>query len=209
MQDRVIEFLVPYLEQFGYWALFLITFLETSAFLGLVAPGEALIVLCGFYAYRGVLDPWLVGAIAAVGAVLGDQVGYLLGRKYGHGLIRRFGRYFFFDEKRVVATERYYQKHGGKTVFFGRFMSILRSFGPVVAGISKMRWRTFFLWSLASCIVWGIVFTVIGYFFGKSWEIIDQYMGWGGIVAFVFGAGVVLWLLHRKHEKELEEEFGS
>jgi undecaprenyl-diphosphatase len=206
MQDRIIEFLVPYLDQFGYPTLFVLTFLETSAFLGLVAPGEAIIVLCGFYAYRGILDPWLVGLVAMTGAALGDQVGYLLGRTYGHGLIRRFGRFFFFSEKRLLATERYYQKHGGKTVFIGRFMSILRSFGPVVAGISRMRYRTFVAWSVPSCIVWGIVFTVIGYFFGKSWEVIDRYAGWGGAIAFVLGVIAVLWFLHRKREKELEEE---
>ena len=108
MHERILEFLVPYLQQFGYPTLFLITFLETSAFLGLIAPGETIIVLCGFYAYRDVLDPWAVGGIAIAGAVLGDQVGYLLGRTYGHGLIRRFGRFFFFDEKRLRATQKYY-----------------------------------------------------------------------------------------------------
>lgn len=209
MQERILEFLIPYIQQFGYPTLFVITFLETSAFLGLVAPGETVIVLCGFYAYRGVLDPWVVGLIAIVGAILGDQVGYLLGRTYGHGLIRRFGKYFFFSEKRVVATERYYHKHGGKTVFLGRFMSILRSFGPVVAGISRMRYRTFVSWSVASCIVWGITFTLIGYFFGKSWEVIEGYMGWGGVVAFVLGIALVLWVLHRRREKELEEELSE
>jgi undecaprenyl-diphosphatase len=209
MQDRIIDFLVPYLDQFGYPTLFVLTFLETSAFLGLVAPGEAIIVLCGFYAYRGILDPWLVGLVAMTGAALGDQVGYLLGRTYGHGLIRRFGRFFLFSEKRLLATERYYEKHGGKTVFIGRFMSILRSFGPVVAGISRMRYRTFVAWSVPSCIVWGIVFTVIGYFFGKSWEVIDRYAGWGGAIGFVLGVIAVLWFLHRKRERELEEELGD
>ncbi len=209
MQERILEILIPFLEQFGYPTLFVITFLETSAFLGLIAPGEAVIVLCGFYAYRGVLDPWVVGAVSIVGAILGDQVGYLLGRTYGHGLVRRFGKYFLFSEKRLVATERFYTKHGGKTVFLGRFMSILRSFGPVVAGISAMRYRTFLAWSMASCIVWGIAFTLIGYFFGKSWEIIEGYMGWGGAVAFVLGVIAVLWFLHRKREKELDEELGE
>lgn len=209
MTERILEFLVPYLQQYGYATLFLLTFLETSAFLGLVAPGETIIVLCGFYAYRGVLDPWLVGAIASTSAVLGDQVGYLLGRRFGRGMMRRFGKYVLLDEKRLRATEKYYQKHGGKTVFFGRFMSILRSFGPVVAGISRMKWSTFFLWSFASCVVWGITFTIIGYFFGKSWAVIEEYLGWGGVVAFVAGVALVLWFLHRKHSQKLEEEFGG
>lgn len=207
MQDRIVEFLVPYLSQYGYLTLFLLTFLETSAFLGLIAPGETIIVLCGFYAYRGVLDVWLVGGVAAVGAFAGDQVGYLMGRTYGHGVVSRFGKYFLFDEKRLRATERYYMKHGRKTVFIGRFMSILRSFGPVVAGISRMKYGAFVLWSALSCIVWAATFTIVGFFFGKSWSIIDRYLGMGGIVAFVIGIAIVLIILHRKHEHELEEEY--
>jgi undecaprenyl-diphosphatase len=206
VQERILDFLVPYLNQYGYATLLLLTFLETSAFLGLVAPGETIIVLCGFYAYRGVLDPWIVGAVAIGGAILGDQAGYLLGRTYGHGLIKRFGKYVLFDVKRLRATERYYERHGGKTVLIGRFTSILRSFGPVVAGISRMPYSTFLRWSVISCIIWGATFTILGYFFGKSWQVIEEYLGWGGVVAFVIGVAVVLWFLHRKREHELEEE---
>jgi undecaprenyl-diphosphatase len=162
-------------------------------------------VLCGFYAYRGVLDPWAVAVLAMLGAMGGDQVGYLIGRKFGYGVVDRFGKYFFFDEKRLRMTERFYENHGGKTVFLGRFMSILRSFGPVVAGISGMPYSRFLPWSVLSCIIWGAVFTLIGYFFGASWDIIERYMGWGGAVGFVLGIALLLWVFHRKREHELEE----
>lgn len=209
MQDRILELLVPYLNQYGYLTLLVLTFLETSAFLGLIAPGETIIVLCGFYAYRGVLDPWAVGAVAILGAILGDQVGYVVGRTFGHELIRRFGKYVLFDVRRLRATERYFERHGGKTVFVGRFTSLLRSFGPVVAGISRMRYRTFLLWSVISCIIWGSTFAVLGYFFGASWEVIEEYLGWGGAVAFVLGLLIVLFLLHRRREHELDLEVGE
>ena len=209
MQERILEFLLPYLSSYGYLTLFLVTFLETSAFLGLIAPGETIIVLCGFFAFRDVLDPWAVGALAVAGAIGGDQVGYLLGRTFGYGVVDRFGKYFFFDEKRLRMTQRFYETHGGKTVFFGRFMSILRSFGPVVAGISRMPYTRFLPWSVLSCIVWGAAFTLIGYFFGASWDIVERYLGWGGAVAFAFGLILVVWLLHRKREHELEEELAS
>ena len=162
MQEQILEFLVPYLEQYGYATLLLVTFLETSGYFLLFVAVFLVIVLCGFYAFRGVLDPWLVGGIASAGAIVGDQVGYLLGRTYGHALIRRFGRYVLFDVKRLKATERYYKRHGGKTVFIGRFTSILRSFGPLVAGISHMPYATFLRWSIVSCIIWGAAFTVLG-----------------------------------------------
>lgn len=207
MQERILELLVPYLANYGYATVLLLTFLETSAFLGLVAPGETIVVLCGFYAFRGVLDPWAVGALATAGAIAGDQVGYLLGRKYGHGLVTRFGKYVFFDQKRLIATERYYDRHGGKTVFLGRFMALLRSFGPVVAGISRMKYTTFLSWSVVSCVLWAATFTVLGYFFGKSWELIEEYLGWGGALAFLVGIVAVLWFLHRKRKQEIEEEY--
>ena len=206
MQERILEFLLPFLSSYGYLTLFLVTFLETSAFLGLVAPGETIVVLCGFFAFRGVLDPWAVGALATAGAIAGDQVGYLLGRTFGYGVVDRFGKYFFFDEKRLRMTQRFYESHGGKTVFFGRFMSILRSFGPVVAGISRMPYTGFLPWSVLSCVLWGAAFTLIGYFFGASWNIVERYMGWGGAVAFALGVVLVVWVLHRKREHEMEEE---
>lgn len=209
MQERILEFVLPYLSSYGYLTLFLVTFLETSAFLGLIAPGETIIVLCGFFAFRGVLDPWSVGALAMAGAIAGDQVGYLLGRTFGYGVVDRFGKYFFFDEKRLRMTQRFYEHHGGKTVFFGRFMSILRSFGPVVAGISRMPYRGFLPWSVLSCIIWGAAFTLIGYFFGASWDIVERYLGWGGAAAFALGVLLVVWLLHRKREHDLEEELAA
>src|SRR5688572_26920452 len=150
----------------------------------------------------------MVGATSIAGAILGDQVGDLLGRTYGHGLIKRFGKYVLFDVKRLRATEHYYKRHGGKTVVIGRFTSILRSFGPLVAGISHMPYRTFLMWSIVSCIIWGAAFTVLGYFFGKSWEIIEGYMGWGGAVAFVLGVGLLAWFLHRRRKQEIAEELG-
>lgn len=207
MADRIVEILVPFLQQYGYGILFGLTLLETSAFLGLVAPGETIIVLCAFYATRGTLDVWTVWWIAMAGAVLGDQIGYALGRHYGHGLIRRFGKYVFFDVSKLERTERYYDRHGGKTVFIGRFVSLLRSFGPVVAGVSRMSYPSFLAWSVASVVVWATTFTVIGYFFGKSWEVIEEWLGWGGAVAFVVGFALVLWFLHHRGEERFEEEF--
>lgn len=209
MQERILEFIVPFLEHYGYLTLLVVTFLETSAFLGLVAPGETIIVLCGFYAFRGVLDPYTVTLVAIAGAFAGDQVGYWVGRRFGRGFLHRFGRYFLFDAKRIAATERYYDRHGAKTVFVGRFMSILRSFGPVVAGASRMSYGSFLVWSFLSCIVWGATFSLLGYFFGASWDVMHRYLGWGGAIAFVLGVVIVIWALHRKREDQLEQEMGA
>lgn len=209
MEDRILSFVVPLLGRYGYVVLFGLTFLETSAFLGLVAPGETIIVLCGFAAFRGVLDAWTVAALAAAGGFLGDQLGYLLGRTYGHGFVERFGRYVLFDRKKLRATQRFYGRHGGKTVFIGRWASLLRSFGPVVAGASHMSYPRFAVASALSVVPWAATFTLVGYYFGASWELIERYLGWGGVVAFVAAFVAVLWYLHRKSERIWEEESGG
>ena len=86
--------------------------------------------------------------------------------------------------------------------------SLANMFGPLVAGISRMPYRTFLVWSIVSCIIWGAAFTVLGYFFGKSWEIVEGYMGWGGAVAFAIGVVALVWFLHRRRGYEIAEELG-
>ena len=126
---ELLEFLSANVERFGYPFLFLVTFLETSAFLGLLAPGESAVVVCGLFASRGPLDLGAVVVVAIVGAFLGDQTGYWIGRRFGTGILERYGRYTFFDRGMQERIRRYYERHGGKTVFFGRFASFVRSFG--------------------------------------------------------------------------------
>ncbi|MFN2431412.1 MAG: DedA family protein [Gemmatimonadota bacterium] len=201
---ELIEFLRQNVERFGYPFLFLVTFLETSAFLGLLAPGESAVVLCGLFASRGPLDLWLVIAISIVGAFLGDNAGYWIGRRFGTGFLERYGRYTFFDRRNQERVRDYYVRHGGKTVFFGRFMSFVRSFGPVVAGSSRMPYGTFVLWSAVGCAAWGTLFSLVGYFFGESWELIERYMGRAGLIGFLVGASALalyVFVLRRKTDE--------
>jgi undecaprenyl-diphosphatase len=137
--DRIVDLLRPYLEPpWGYAIVFAATFLENSVGAGVIVPGETLVIIGGFYARIG--DLWLPGVatVAIVGAVLGDNLGYWIGRRYGRGFLERHGRRLFVTPERLEAAEGYYRRYGGRTVFLGRFIPVVRSVGFIVAGVAHM-----------------------------------------------------------------------
>jgi membrane protein DedA with SNARE-associated domain len=201
----VLDFMRAHVHQYGYLLLFLLTFLETSAFLGLVAPGEAAVVIAGLFASRGPLELPFVIPLAVLGAFLGDNAGYWLGRRFGSRILERYGKYAFFNRHALAQVQNYYAAHGGKTVLLGRFTSIIRSFGPFVAGSGHMPYGPFALWSAVGCVAWGTFYSLIGYFFGESWDLIEKYLGRVGLIAFLCGIGAfVLYLFVRKRRARTE-----
>ena len=94
--------------------------------------------------------------------MLGDNLGYWIGRRFGRGFIERHGRKLFITPERLVAAERFYQRHGGKTVFFGRFVPVVRSVGFIVAGVAGMEWKRFIVYDVAGAVLWGIGHSVLG-----------------------------------------------
>jgi membrane protein DedA with SNARE-associated domain len=127
-----------------------------------------MLLLSAFFAASGHLSIAGVIAAAAAGAILGDNLGYWIGRKGGRPLVRRFGRYVFVRERELATAERFFQRHGDKTVFFGRFISILRAWAAFLAGVNQMRWPVFLFYNAAGGICWSITFGVIGYFLGRT-----------------------------------------
>jgi undecaprenyl-diphosphatase len=169
MLDRIIDALRPYLSApWGYLIVGAATFLENSVGAGVIVPGETIVILGGVYAGLGELSLPIVAAVAVIGAIVGDNVGYWIGRRYGRGFLERHGRKLFVTEERLEATERYYARHGGKTVFLGRFIPVVRSVGFIVAGVSKMPWKRFLAYDIAGATIWGIGHTLIGYALGES-----------------------------------------
>lgn len=210
MLDRIIELLRPYLEPpWGYAIVFMATFLENSVGAGVIVPGETLVIIGGFYARIG--DLWLpwVATVAVVGAVLGDNLGYWIGRRYGRDFLERHGRRLFVTPARLEAAEGYYRRHGGKTVFLGRFVPVLRSVGFIVAGVAHMEWRRFIVYDVAGAILWGIGHSVLGYALGASYQRWERYLTPGGLVLLavllLLIGGSKLLAARRRVEEDLEE----
>ncbi|MCL4456603.1 MAG: bifunctional DedA family/phosphatase PAP2 family protein [Nitrospirae bacterium] len=207
MESEIIKFLFPHLNHWGYYVLFLMTFLETSAFLGLLVPGESMVVIAGLLASRGVLELGDVIWVASLGAITGDTVGYFIGYRFGEGFFLKYGKYFFFKKEYLDEAKGFFDKHGGKTVFIGRFMAWLRAFAPVVAGISRMHYSRFLFFNLAGGIVWAAIFSLLGYFVGNSWDIIKTYLGRFGIFGFIIGAVIIyLYFLFTKKRRLIKEK---
>ena len=213
MVDRIIEFLDPYLRApWGYVIVATATFLENSVGAGVIVPGETLVIVGGFYARIG--DLWVPGVafVAAVGAILGDNLGYWIGRRFGRGWLERHGRKVFVTPERLEAAERYYEEHGGKTVFLGRFIPVVRSVGFIVAGISRMEWKRFFLYDVLGSVVWAVGHTAIGYGLGASYERLERYatpFGLGLLVLLLFVVGGSKFLAARRKVSEEFEEISE
>src|SRR3954465_11102059 len=141
----ILQTLLDLFAQYGYWVVFFGVMLENG---GLPIPGETILLAAGFASALGVFHLALVMLIAATGAVIGDKIGYWVGRYYGRSFFERFGKYLFLTPARLARMDAFFAKHGSKTIFVARFITGLRVFAALFAGASKMRWTTFFLYNV-------------------------------------------------------------
>lgn len=186
----------------GYPAVFGLVGAES---LGVPLPGETALVIASIYAgdtHR--LSPWLIFAVAAVGAVLGDNIGFWIGVKGGYRLARRYGPKVRLDERKLKVARYLSDRHGAKLVFFGRFVSVLRTYAAFLAGVTRMRWPRFVLANAAGGILWAAVYTSVGYLAGRTLLHLSLAidLALGGIAVLVIVLAVVL--LRRRMAKLTE-----
>lgn len=182
------------LHTFGYPAIAFFIMIEC---MGVPIPGETMLLLASFYAAT---DPKLqivaVIASAAVGAILGDNIGYYVGRTGGRAFVAKYGRFFFVKMEHLDAAERFFNRHGAKTVFFGRFVSILRIFTAFLAGVNRMPWRTFMLYNGLGGILWstyaGLLGYIAGHYFHEHFDQVEQLSGTIGWFGFVLVALITI-----------------
>jgi membrane-associated protein len=189
-------------EVSGYPLLFLVVAAESS---GVPIPGETGLIAAAILASLGKLEIGLVIPIAALAAIVGDNIGYAIGRKGGRWLLERPGR---FQRQRVEALrtgESFFDRHGPKAVFFGRFVLGLRVWASWLAGATHMPWRSFVLWNALGGIIWATTIGLIAYFIGHSAGNAIQAFGYYGLAAVVL-AIVGAFLMHRRHRHEQQQE---
>jgi len=146
----------------GYIALAIIVFTETGLMIGFFLPGDSLLVTAGLFAAKGDLNIWFLVVLLSTCAILGDALGYYIGWKLGPALFRKEDS-LLFKKKHLVATHEFYEKHGGKTIIIARFVPIIRTFAPVVAGMANMSYRRFALFNIVGGIGWVVSMTMLGY----------------------------------------------
>ena len=170
--------------------LFVLTIAEALPVLGVFIPGHLIVMFGGFLAYLGILRLDAVIVVALLGSVIGDLLAYIIGWKFGHDFIMRYGRFFFFNQARYEKTKILVQEHAGKTLIMGRFGSFARAVSAFIAGTSKIKFSKFILFAVLGGIVWSGSAVLIGYIFGQSFETASKYFG-----RFILAAVIVIIFL--------------
>lgn len=189
-------------QTYGYWFLFALVALESF---GVPLPGETALVTAAAYAASARLNVLLVVIAAASGAIVGDNAGYWLGRKGGVALVRRYGRHVGLSEAKLERAHAFFERHGAKTVFFGRFIALLRTWAAALAGVACMPYATFMLYNALGGITWAIIFGWLGFAFGRNLPLLQRYVGQLSVALVLLAALAVLVyvgvrLFHRYRE---------
>ncbi|HWI45359.1 MAG TPA: DedA family protein [Rubrobacter sp.] len=186
--DRILSLI----EHYGYLVILLGVMLEST---GVPLPGETILLASGVLVQRRHRDLGDAIVFGILGSVLGDQIGYWAGREGGRPFVLRWGRYVFITPERLARAEAFFERHGGKAVFLARFISGLRVFGALVAGISRMRWGTFILYNALGGVVWATAVVLVGYFLGSSIGLVERWLGGATLLLLAVLAVVVVFYL--------------
>jgi membrane-associated protein len=172
----------------GYVALTAIVFTETGLLIGFFLPGDSLLITAGLVAAAGGLDIWVLNGLLSVAAIVGDSVGYAIGYRAGPRIFTREDSRWF-SKKHLVRTREFYERHGGKTIVLARFIPIIRTFAPVVAGVGRMEYRRFLAYNVFGGVGWVLGMTWAGYLLGQTIPDIGRY------IHVVIGVVIVLSLI--------------
>lgn len=173
---------------YGYVALFFLVGLES---LGIPLPGETALVTAAAFAARGHLSIYAVIATAAAAAIMGDNGGYWIGREGGIALVRRSGRIMHLNESHLARAHAFFERHGPKTVFIGRFVALLRTWAAVLAGAAHMPYGTFMLYNALGGVCWSVIIGSLGYVFGRNLSQLEHYVGQASLAGVLLVALVV------------------
>ncbi len=167
--------LAELIKAIGLLGVFGIVFAESGLLIGFFLPGDSLLFTAGFLASQGFINIWVLALGSFLSAVAGDSVGYAFGHKFGRRLFERKNSLLFHKDN-LIKAEKFYERHGGKAIILARFMPIIRTFAPIVAGIGSMRYQSFLSFNIIGGFVWAIGLSVGGYILGNSIPNVDRYL---------------------------------
>lgn len=194
-----VTYVQPLIATHGYWAVFVIVMLESA---GVPLPGETALLLAAIFAgATGQLDIAWVIACAAAGAIIGDNIGFWVGRRYGLPLLLKYGELIHLHEERLKLGQYLFRHHGAKIVFFGRFIAVLRIFAALLAGVNHYRWGPFLFYNAAGGVVWAAIFGLGGYYFGDAVHRVSGPIGVAALIAAIAGIVGAWWIMRRQEHK--------
>lgn len=167
--------LAEIIRQVGYLGIFFIVFAESGLLFGFFLPGDSLLFTAGFLASQGFLNIYLLIFLCLTAAISGDSVGYWFGKKTGKRIFNKEDS-LFFHKDHLIKAEKFYEKHGGKTIILARFMPLIRTFAPIVAGAGNMHYPTFLFYNVVGAFIWVFSMCLGGYFLGRVIPDVDKYL---------------------------------
>lgn len=173
----ILEFLDPktLIQAVGLFGVFAVVFAESGLFFGFFLPGDSLLFTAGLLASQNYFDIILLVFGCTLFAILGDSVGYAFGKRVGEKIFTREDS-FFFHKKHIERAQVFYEKYGKKAIVLARFVPVVRTFAPILAGVGKMEYRTFLKYNIIGGIVWAVGLTLLGYILGTTIPDIDKYI---------------------------------
>ena len=195
-----LNFLLPAYEslgRWGYWAVLLVSLLESLAFVGTFIPGMIIVLFVGFASANGVLDLGDLIWFVAIGGIIGDSLSYYLGTK-GTKFFRLENKFFKYSH--LEKGKEFFEQHGSKSIFLGRFIGPIRSIVPFIAGLTHLRKGVFLFWDIISGFAWATTILLLGYFFGQTAKALEMWITRVGIFLLILGAiSIFLWLLKKRN----------
>src|SRR4051794_5449503 len=195
---KLIEDLANALGSGTYALVAVMAFLETGAFVGLIAPGEFTVIVGGVIAGQGTIEVIPLLGLVWLSCVLGDSASFFVGRRLGRQFLERHGPKVKITPKRLAQVDEYFAKHGGKTILIGRFIGIVRAVAPFIAGSSGLRYRNFLPYSVIGTGLWGTFYTLLGYLFYRSFDKVAGYAGKATLVFAVLVFSVIAIVAARR-----------
>ena len=163
------------IETAGYLGLFGIIFAESGLFIGFFLPGDSLLFTAGFLASQGFLNIFILVFVCFTAAVLGDNFGYFFGKKVGPAIFNK-ERSLFFHKEYLEKSRQFYEKHGAKTIVLARFLPVVRTFAPILAGVGNMKYQSFLFYNFIGALLWGVGITLVGFFLGSAVPNAEKYI---------------------------------
>ncbi len=187
-----------WIQQYGALIVGIAVFLECSAFLGFIIPGEATVVLGGILASHGNIDLTTILIIAFLGGYAGDLVGFWIGHRFGEIVVKNIGKKFGYKDVHFEKVHNFFEKYGPFAVIVGRYLSVFRTLLPITIGTAKYEVHKFALYDAIGTALWVTTFIFIGYFLGESWEHWKAYLLPLSVLTFLIGLGIVYLLFRSK-----------
>lgn len=196
--------LTAFLQIVGYPGVFAIIFAESGLIIGFFLPGASLLFTAGLLSATGVFNPFILIPLVTIAAILGDNVGYWFGNKVGIKLFTRPDSRFFHQEH-LRRTQHFYEHHGHKAIIIARFIPIIRTFAPIVAGIASMNYRTFIICNIVGALAWATGITTLAYFVGTRFPLIGEYIEVVLICIIILTTIPLFTEMYRQYRKSKEE----